>query len=37
VILFRECLNEIGWLKKIESEGIKLEENPTLKQDMETK
>lgn len=37
VILFRECLNEIGWLKKIESEGIKLEENSSLKQDMETK
>ena len=27
VILFRECLNEIGWVKKQESEGIKLEEN----------
>ena len=31
-ILFRECLNEIGWEKKIESEGIKLEEEPDLKQ-----
>jgi len=28
VIFFRECLNEYGWGKKIESEGIKLEENP---------
>ena len=37
VILFRECLNEIGWQKKIESEGIKPEENPQFKQDMETK
>jgi len=27
VILFRECLNEIGWVKKQESESIKLEEN----------
>ena len=25
-ILFRECLNEIGWTKKIESEGIKPEQ-----------
>lgn len=32
VILFRECLNEIGWQKKIESEGIKLEEDENLKQ-----
>jgi len=24
VILFRECLNELGWSKKIESENIKL-------------
>lgn len=31
-ILFRECLNEIGWEKKIESEGIKLEEEPDVKQ-----
>lgn len=31
VLLFRECLNEIGWSKKVESEGIKLEENSQLK------
>ena len=37
VILFRECLNEIGWTKKIESEQIKLEENPQIKNDSETK
>ena len=37
VILFRECLNEIGWSKKIESEQIKVEENPQIKQDSETK
>ena len=30
-MLFRECLNEIGWSKKVESESIKLEENPQLK------
>ena len=36
VILFRECLNEIGWQKKIESEGLKIEEEPELKQQMET-
>ena len=35
-ILFRECLNEIGWEKKIESEGIKLEEEPDLKQKRDT-
>lgn len=28
VILFRECLNEIGWTKKMESEDIKIESNP---------
>jgi hypothetical protein len=37
VIFFRECLNEYGWGKKIESEGIRLENNPELKQDIETK
>lgn len=37
VLLFRECLNEIGWQKKIESENIKLDENPQFKEDMETK
>jgi hypothetical protein len=31
VIFFRECLNEYGWGKKIESEGIKLESNLELK------
>jgi hypothetical protein len=31
VIFFRECLNEYGWGKKIESEGIKLESNIELK------
>ena len=31
VILFRECLNEYGWGKKIESEGINLDEQPELK------
>ena len=36
VILFRECLNEIGWQKKIESEGIKTEEDEELKKKMET-
>jgi hypothetical protein len=34
-ILFRECLNDLGWSKKIESEGLKLEEEPELKQRME--
>lgn len=36
VILFRECLNEIGWQKKIESEQIKPEEDSSFKQNMET-
>ena len=31
IIFFRECLNEYGWGKKIESENIKLEEVPNLK------
>jgi hypothetical protein len=31
-ILFRECLNELGWDKKIESEGIKIDEDEDLKQ-----
>lgn len=35
-ILFRECLNEIGWDKKIESEGIKLEEEPEIRSKKET-
>lgn len=37
VIFFRECLNEYGWGKKIESEGIKLENNPELKSDIANK
>lgn len=36
VIFFRECLNEYGWGKKIESEGIRLENNPELKKSIET-
>ena len=32
VIFFRECLNEYGWGKKIESEGIRLDKDPELKQ-----
>jgi hypothetical protein len=31
VIFFRECLNEYGWGKKIESEGIRLDKDPELK------
>ena len=31
IVFFRECLNEYGWGKKIESEKIKLEEVPNLK------
>ena len=37
VIFFRECLNEYGWGKKIESEAIRLDNNPELKMDIETK
>ena len=37
VIFFRECLNEYGWGKKIESEAIRLDNNPELKYDIETK
>ena len=37
VIFFRECLNEYGWGKKIESEQIVLENNPDLKNDIESK
>ena len=37
VIFFRECLNQYGWAKKIESEGIKVDSNPELKLDIETK
>ena len=36
VILFRECLNDIGWQKKVESENIKLEEDTDTKKAMET-
>ncbi len=35
-ILFRECLNELGWAKKIESENIKIEEDEELRKRMET-
>ena len=31
VMLFRECLNEYGWGKKLESENASLEKNPQLK------
>jgi len=34
-ILFRECLNELGWAKKIESENIKIEDDPELRERME--
>jgi hypothetical protein len=34
-ILFRECLNELGWAKKIESENIKIEEDEEIRQQME--
>ena len=34
-ILFRECLNELGWGKKIESEALKLDEEPELRDRME--
>jgi len=37
VILFRECLNDIGWGKRAESEDIKVETNSQYKHDMETK
>ena len=37
VIFFRECLNEYGWGKKIESEAIQLENNPDLKNDIANK
>lgn len=30
VIYFRECLNEIGWQKRIESEQIDLEMHPQI-------
>jgi hypothetical protein len=32
VMLFRECLNEYGWTKKIETEGINVENNAKLRQ-----
>ena len=34
-ILFRECLNEIGWVKKAESESIKIDEDSDFKHKME--
>lgn len=36
VIFFRECLNEYGWGKKIESDQINIESNPELKKEIET-
>ena len=36
VIFFRECLNEIGWNKRIESENINLQNEPTIAEAMET-
>ena len=37
VIFFRECLNEIGWNKKIESENIDLEKQPDVLKTMNEK
>jgi hypothetical protein len=40
VILFRECFNEYGWGKKVGGEENiekKLEKNPNLRRDMQTK
>jgi hypothetical protein len=37
VILFRECLNEIGWQKRIESEQIDLERKPDIAEQMRNK
>ncbi len=34
-ILFRECLNELGWQKKIESENINIAEDPELRERMD--
>jgi hypothetical protein len=34
-ILFRECLNELGWAKRVESENIKLEEDKELRERIE--
>jgi len=31
-ILFRECLNDLGWSKKFESENIKIDDEPELKE-----
>jgi len=36
VIFFRECLNEIGWNKKIESESIDLDKQPEVLKEMNT-
>ena len=36
VIFFRECLNQIGWAKRIQSEEIDLDNRQDIKQLMET-
>lgn len=36
VIFFRECLNEIGWNKRVESDNINLQQEPELQNAMET-
>ena len=35
VIFFRECLDEIGWNKRIESENINLQNEPAIAEAME--
>jgi hypothetical protein len=35
VIFFRECLNEIGWNKRIESDNIILQNEPSIAEAME--
>jgi len=37
VILFRECLNEIGWQKRIESEQIDLGRKPEIAEQMRSR
>lgn len=37
VIHFRECLNEIGWQKRLESEEISLDERPEIAEQMRSK
>ena len=36
VMLFRECLNEYGWSKKLETESINVDANPKLRQQIES-